>query len=368
MSFWGISKTVNRKSKFTALLSVFVMLVSSVSFSLVNTAFAADEDDEGKRAPPEARSSQTLSRQVFTRINEVMELRDMEDLVGAREVMDEIKELYDRDRLNDREKFVMWQFYANLDQLEENYAGATEAYRQMLSLPNLSQDQLEQSMFMLASLYYIQEEFEEAIEQYLEYNEIALEPNEDVFYRLATAYYQTERYADAIPPLLRNMEIVRNKGEEVPKNTYDLLRSLYFSVEDYPSMLQTLREIIVLYNDPDDWPLWPGTLGQLERFTDQAQAYYVAYSQDLLTSDAGLVNFAAQLYNNDYPFGCARVISDGMEEGIIEEDEGNLSFLATCYQLAREDAMAAVALEKAAPMGEDGELYARLGTCIHEYG
>jgi len=50
-----------------------------------------------------------------------------------------------------------------------------------------------------------------------------------------------------------------------------------------------------------------------------------------------------------------------MAEGIIEEDEGNLAFLSTCYQIAREDAKAASPLERAAAMSEDGEHYARLG-------
>ena len=85
----------------------------------------------------------------------------------------------------------------------------------------------------------------------------------------------------------------------------------------------------------------PAVLGQIERFQEQAQSYYVTNAASYLDSDSQLVNFAAQLYNNDYPYGCARVMEKGMSEGIIEEDEGNLSFLSTCYQIAREDAKAA---------------------------
>ena len=367
-----ISYSLLKVTSFTLLLAAVMAVPFFVNSALPglikNIALIAAEEEEGRRAPPEARSSQTLGRRVFTRINEVMELRDMELYAEALEVLGEIKEDFDRDRLNDREKFVMWQFYANIYQVQENYDGAIESYREILTLDNLNQEQLEQSLFYLGSLYYVQEKFPEAIEQFLEYNEYALEPNDDVYFRIGTAYYQMEQYPEAIPYILRNMEIKRSKNEDISKNTYDLLRALYFNVEDYAKAYQVLRESVVLFNEQNDWVLLPAVLGQIERFQEQAQSYYVTNAAGYLDTDSQLVNFAAQLYNNDYPYGCARVMEKGMSEGIIEEDEGNLSFLSTCYQIAREDAKAAEPLEKAAEMSEDGENYARLGRIYSTMG
>ncbi len=367
-----ISYSLLKVTGFTLLLAAVMAVPFFVNSALPglikNIALIAAEEEEGRRAPPEARSSQTLGRRVFTRINEVMELRDMELYAEALEVLGEIKEDFDRDRLNDREKFVMWQFYANIYQVQENYDGAIESYREILTLDNLNQEQLEQSLFYLGSLYYVQEKFPEAIEQFLEYNEYALEPNDDVYFRIGTAYYQMEQYPEAIPYILRNMEIKRSKNEDISKNTYDLLRALYFNVEDYAKAYQVLRESVVLFNEQNDWVLLPAVLGQIERFQEQAQSYYVTNAAGYLDTDSQLVNFAAQLYNNDYPYGCARVMEKGMSEGIIEEDEGNLSFLSTCYQIAREDAKAAEPLEKAAEMSQDGENYARLGRIYSTMG
>lgn len=344
------------------LLAAVVTLLPMADISVIGgQVMAAEEDDDGRRAPPEARSSQTLGRRVYTRINEVMERRDMEDFAGAMAILDEIKEDYDRDRLNDREKFVMWQFYANLHQIGENYPAAIAAYREMMTLPNLTQDQIEQTLFYLGSLYYVEEQFREAIDYFNQYNDIALEPNDDVYFRIGTAHYQLEEYPESIPFILRNMEILRSNGEAIPKNTYDLLRALYFNVEDYEKAYQVLRESVVLYNESDDWVLLPAVLGQIERFTEQAQSYYVVNTLEHLDSDSQLINLAAQLYNNDYPYGCARIMEKGMNDGIIEQDEDNLAFLSTCYQIAREDEKAAVPLERAAAMSEDGEHYARLG-------
>ena len=362
-----INTTVLLKLSSFVFLTAVMMVVPTISDSVIpgfingGQVLAANNE---RRAPPTARSSQTLGRRMVGRINEVMELRDMELFDEALEILEEVREDYDRDRLNDREKFVMWQFYANIYQIQEKYDQAIEAYRQITLLPNMTQDQLEQAFFYLGSLYYIQELFPQAIDTFLEYNQMALEPNEDVYFRIGTAYYQMEDYPNAISPILKNMEIIRSKNETISKNTYDLLRAIYFNIEDYDSAYQILRESVVLYNDSDDWILLPAVLGQVERFAEQAQSYYVTDTLGYLDSESQLVNLAAQLYNNDYPYGCARIMEEGMSEGIIEEDEGNLSFLSTCYQIAREDAKAAPPLEKAAALSEGGENYARLGRVL----
>jgi tetratricopeptide (TPR) repeat protein len=354
------------------LLSGFIfvlpVLVASTGNQLFSNTGVMAADDDGARAPPAARSTQTLGRRVYTRINEVMELRDMELYAEALEVLGEIREDYDRDRLNDREKFVMWQFYANLYQIQEQYPRAIQAYVEMLNLDNLTQEQVEQTLFYLGSLYYVEEQFSEAIDYFNQYNDIAIEPNEDVYYRIGTAHYQLEEFQEAIPFILRNMEILRNNNEEISKNTYDLLRAIYFNVEDYEAAYQVLRESVVLFDDEDDWVLLPAVLGQIERFVEQAQSYYVVDTLGHLDSDSQLINLAAQLYNNDYPYGCARIMERGMSDGIIEQDEGNLQFLSTCFQIAREDAKAIVPLARAAEMSEDGENYARLGRIYSTLG
>lgn len=329
--------------------------------ALISSALAAEEGEGGRRPPPTTRASETLTRPVYERIEKVMALREAEDYAGARVLMQEIRDLYDRDRLNDREKYTMWLFLASLDQAEENYPGAIANYREVLKLPNLQPDQLEQTWFYIGSLHYALEQFREAIDAFNTYNEIAVEPNDDVYLRIATAYYQLEEYQNAVPAVLRNMELARAKGKEIPQSTYGLLRALYLTMEDYPNARQTLREMVVLYNEAADWGYLAAIEGQLENFTVQGETLYVANAAGFLDTESQLLNLASQLYNNDNPFGCSTVITEGMAEGLIEEDEENLSFLATCLQLAREDAKAAPILERAAPLAEDGELFMRLG-------
>src|SRR5690606_16041926 len=107
------------------------------------------------------------------------------------------------------------------------------------------------------------------------------------------------------------------------QSTYSLLRALYFSLEDYEGAHQVLREMIVLFNEPDDWGYLAAVNSQLERFEDSAYIYYVANAGGYLDSEAQLVNLAAQLSSYENPFGAAQVMESGIEAGLIEETENN---------------------------------------------
>ena len=342
-----------------AVLYMVPVVDSATGWQFLSPTLQAAE--EGRRPPPSTRQSQTLSQQVFTRINRIIELRDLEDYVGAREELDEIRQMFDRGRLNDRETYTMWLFYASLDQAEENYRGALDNYIKILDVENLAPDLIEQTWFAIGSLNYFLEDFQAAIQAFEMYIQIAFEPNDDVYLRIATAYYTLEQYNESLEYLTQNIDMVRAKGENVPQSSYSLLRALHLNLEDFEAAYQVTREMVVLFNEAGDWALLANLAGQLERFNEQSYLYYVAEIGGYLDSDGEFRNLASQLFNFDNPWGCAQILEKGINEGIIEEDEDNLAFLATCYQVAREDARALPYLERAAAMSEDGELYARLG-------
>ena len=89
-----------------AILVLSMADIAGIDLIKGGQVFAQDDEEGGRRAPPEARSSQTLGRRVFTRINEVMELRDMEQYSEALAVLDEVKQDFDRDRLSIIQHFI----------------------------------------------------------------------------------------------------------------------------------------------------------------------------------------------------------------------------------------------------------------------
>jgi TonB family protein len=89
------------------------------------------------------RNDEVLSRRVFSLVNEVIQLRDTGNYGAAMDKLSELKTLDDAGRLNAREQFVMWQFYANLYQVQGESQEVIDTYERILALPGLTPEQRE---------------------------------------------------------------------------------------------------------------------------------------------------------------------------------------------------------------------------------
>lgn len=266
-------------------------LTSCVSQNVSHQVEIADQA-QARSAPAMERNDQVLSRRIYARIEEVMALRDSNEYEAAMEILSEIKALDDEGSLNTREQFVMWQFFANLYQIQERYEDAIIAYETMLTLQNLSQQQRQQALFYIASLNYVLRDYQEAIVRFEEYNRIGTEPDANAYLRIGTAHYLLEQYAEAIPPVLRSMEILQNKNETVPKNTYDLLRALYLTVEDYDAAMKVIEESLEFYNEEEDRVLLENIRANADGIPVNASASVILLQADRSNILNGAVNSA----------------------------------------------------------------------------
>lgn len=354
----GRFRTAGRSSLPAAALAVMLYVVSGAG-SEAFAQRAAEED--GPREPPPTRSSETLGRSVYTRVEDIMECRDNEDLACMKELLGEINEMYENDRLNTREKQVMFQFYAIVAQMEEDYPAALRWNQEILKLEELTLELRVQTLNSVAMLHYVLEDYESAIEVFEELIATAPEPDDDVYLRLAYAHYQLEQYREAIPPLLTNFELLRAQGQAIPKNSYGLLRALYLTLEEYRNAYQVVREAVVLFNDPTEWITLAQLSAQLDMFEDQAYIYWASLHGGFLDSGGEFKTLAQLLSQYENPYGCGEVMADALESGEMADEEDNLELAATCYQLAREYDMAVPFLEAAAEKYPSGENYAALG-------
>ncbi len=336
------------------------ILLAMLPLLLPSAVYAQQE----RRAPPAARSAQTLSRPVYQRLEEIMELRDEGDTAGADEVLLELRNMYERGRLNNAEELSMWRFYANFAAIEENYEEAIIYQELILGYDEraLPLDVREGALLLLGQLKFAVEDYNGSIDAYLEYLGMAFEQDIAVYQRIAFAYYSLEDFSNALNYILEFMDQTRAQGEPVNKGTYDLARSLNTLLEDLDSALQLTREMIVLFNDPSDWEFMVNVLGALERFDKQAHYIYAMNTFGFVDSEGHIINLSGQLFNNDYYWGAAKIIEQGLEQGLLDSDEDSWARLAQSYQLAREDRMAVDPFITAAELAEDGEMYSRLSS------
>lgn len=369
-----VNNKIDAFSKFLILtLAVALLplsLTTSSTITVLQSGAFAQEEEEGRRAPPAARSSQTLSRRVYERLEEIMELRDAEDFTGAYAVLDELMQMYRDGRLNEKETLTMWQFYANFAALNEQYEDAIRYQEEILNMGDLLlPEQIEDAYSMLGQLSYAVEDYQGAINYYLQYLDVALEPDLDPYLRIASAYYTIEEFAEAIPYVQQYMDISRDIGEDIDRSTYLLLRALYTTLERYPEALQTTREMIVTYQDREDWEFMINLLGVLERFQEQASFLYAMNTFGYLDSEGQITNLAAQFFNESFYWGSAKTMEQGLEEGMIEDADFDFwSNVGQAYQFAREDEMAIEPLTRAAELDETGDTYSRLATVYINLG
>jgi len=338
------------------------ILLATLPLLLPNSVYAQEE--EGRRAPPAARSAQSLSRPVYQRLEEIMELRDEGDIAGADEVLLELRTMFERGRLNNAEELSMWRFYANFAALEENYEDAIIYQELILGYDEraLPLDVREGALLLLGQLKFAVEDYNGSIDAYLEYLSMAFEQDIAAYQRIAFAYYSLDDFGNALNYILEFMDQTRAQGEPVDKGTYDLARSLNTLLDDLDSALQLTREMIVLFNEPADWEFMVNVLGALERFNEQAQYIYAMNTFGFVDSEGQIINLSGQLFNNEYYWGAAKIIEQGLEQGLLDSDEESWSRLAQSYQLAREDGMAVDPFITAAELAEDGGMYSRLSS------
>lgn len=170
----------------------------------------------------EARGS--LSREVYERIERVMEHREAGELAEAQRLLDELEVRLDNGELNNWETQVVWQFQANLAQINSDWELAHHYYGKILELPTLSSEHRAQSLNQIGALSFMQEDYPSAIGYFLQLLEIEPEADQrrSVHLRLSYAYYQLEQWEEA----LSHAESSRTLGNNA-RNTLALLKDLY---------------------------------------------------------------------------------------------------------------------------------------------
>jgi tetratricopeptide (TPR) repeat protein len=109
------------------------------------------------------------------------------------------------------------------------------------------------------------------------------------------------------------------------------------------------------------WIQLAAVYSELGRDLDSLAAQQLAHAQGLLTTDRELTRLAQLYLFNDLPFAAARVIQQGLDDGLVEDKSSNWRLHGDAWLAAREYEKALAPLHKAAELSDDGDLYLRLG-------
>ena len=352
--------------KLTFLITVLAMPMWSAQIALAG---------EEQRAPPTARTSGTLGPQVMRAISRIQELMtpededDEPDLVAAKEELDE---LYERrfQRMNDFEKQTTLSFYTNYYLTTENYPDAIRIFEQMLTLENLREDIRRRTLRSLGQLHAAEENWEQSIRFYTDWRQVSLEEDDLVFRGLSYAHYQLEQFAEAEPHWINYMEFKLAAGETLRRDDYSYLNGLYFVLEDFERALDVTKTMIVLFNNSIDWLNLSAVYASLDDEERRIQSMNLAHLRGLIDNDTRFLNLGQSMAGLDIPYSGANIILDGIDIGVVEEDEDNLTILTQMYLISSEFERALEPAGRAAELSDNGDGYDTFGYIhyvLHDY-
>jgi len=266
--------------------------------------------------------------------------------------------------LNSYELAQIWNTLAFAYYTLEDIPNTIRSYEQILQQGTISEALEISSLRALFQLYYSEEKYELAIQYIDRWQALQAAPDAGVTFIKATAYYQLENFRESLRWAIRVEEIAKEQQKEVKENWYYLQVVLYNEFQDTDNVIRVLETLITFYPKKQYWMYLAGMYSEKEWDDKSLSAYYAAYIQGFLAREMEVVMLSQRLLGASVPYEASQILDKGFKEGLIEENEKNLTLLATAYTMAQETDLAIDAWREATRFAEDGELHYRLAQAL----
>lgn len=269
------------------------------------------------------------------------------------------------DRLESHERAEVFNLYAYAHYLNDNIPESLDYYVRTISEEGANGPLVERNLKTIAQLNMLEDDFQTALQYYMNWAcvrslKVATPLGPREYSELANIYYRLDNLNEAlryISTAINLEEAVGNIGRE---NWYSMQRSLHYQQNDIPAVIAVLKKLIVYYPDVKYWRELGGMFSEMEDTESQLAAYYLAYLQNGLETEGQMKGLGYLMIAAGAPYQGAALMIEGIEEGLIEEDEETMRAIGSALYQAREMDEALPWMERAAEAGGEGEAYAGL--------
>ncbi len=378
---------------FLRLLSLFFV------FSLVIAPFDLGAQSQDQKVTyKKARALQTSTAKKIVKVVEALERVDENgkedpDFVTVKEILNELLEK--RDSLRSYDRSVMWNYWGYVYFSEERYSDAMQAYKNLLAEPESTIPLRVASLFTLAQLNFVNEDYEEGVKVLLQWMDEVEVVTAQGWSLLGQAYFQVgtdkkseseklDYYEKALESMLSAVQTAELEEYKPKENWYVLMAACYNELslrigkeESLYKQLDIYEILVNLYPKKMYFIQLGGIYGQLSRELDYMITLNAAYQKDLLDKESEYLALAQLLLLNNNPYWAAKVLEAGRikkvpvidektkEEKIlpvVKDNEKNLKLLADAWRMAQEIDIAIPIMEKAAKLAKDGQTFIILGS------
>jgi tetratricopeptide (TPR) repeat protein len=335
-------------------LGLVVFIVGSVE---IFSASFVHADTEVKsisvKAKSRVRRTPALRPVVYTKLEEVQKLADKKNYTAAFEKLTLLQKM----QRNSYEQAMTFSMQAYVHFNKENWAEAAKSYESLLNIKNIPISLEETTLFSLAKLYFIQEQYKPALETLNTWFELTEKPNSQAYVMRAQMHYEMKNYLSALPDIKRAMSIAHEQGLKKPENWLLLERAIYYQNKDFKAMERCLKDLVALYPKKSYWLQLAAIYNELNKPLKELAIMEMMYDQGVLQSELELVNLAQALLANNSPYKSASIILTGIKDKKIEENAKNLRLLGDSLMLAKEYSESINVLERAANLSQQSKDY-----------
>jgi len=320
---------------------------------------SAQEVQEAGTEVREERSVQ-MSEQIYRRLTAIHELLGDGQIEEALSRLDTLQ----NQRLSTYEEAVLYQTLGFCHAQAGDYPRAIEAFERCIAMDVLSNTAQQGMLYSLAGLYASEGRFEDTISTLSTWLRFAQEPvPADAYMLIGSSYAELERLDPALPYVRE-----ANRRATTPNESwYTLELSIYFENLDYPSAVELLREMVLIWPDTARfWEMLASAYLQLEDDGNALATWMVAYKKGLIHEEAKLLNLVRLNMFLDVPYEAGRILDAEMAAGRITKDRDNLELLLSAWTGAREFDRAVDVIDALAPMSDDGAYYMHKARLLNE--
>lgn len=350
--------------------SVFIWLlgvmINLVALSAAGVTYAAESDDKAeqrKYANVKTRQRQAVGKNCANKLQGIQEIFSGEtELTADRysQIIRELRSFLETSCSSSYEKSQVYNMLGFAYYSVEQYKEAIASYLSMLAEPKVDERQKTTTHYTLAQLYLIEENYSQAAKQLENWMADATIVSAEGRVLLAQAYYHLERKQEALGLVNTVIDEAVAKGLTPKEGWWLLQRVLYYEKQEYPRVIDILKQLVTYYPKQTYWQQLGGVYGQLEQNINRLVSLDVLNLSGGLSSERQLLSLAYLYLGAEVPYRAARIIESGLASGAIKVSGKNYDLLGSAWLQSRETEKALIALEHAAKLSNSGETWSRL--------
>lgn len=348
------------------LLRVLLVIAMVAAAGSAGHSFAKDKDGK-KPTPPPTKQTQVIRAETYKKMEVAQKAFEAKDYKGALAALDGLKAT--EAKLNDYERATLYSLYAAVYYAQEQLPKTIESYVAVLKQPNLPDGLRDSSLYALAQIYFIAEDYPKAIAVVKKWLSVVAEPSPEGYALMAQAYYQTQKFAEAEKALVTSLQISKQRGQAPKEAALALLRAIYYERKEYAKAARVLEMLVSMQPGKSTyWQQLAGMRGLMDQQREQVRLMHAAYRAQLLSNESDLLNLARLYMVSEVPYPAVRLLAQGMKNKSIKVSAENLQLYAQALAMSKEYKQQIPVLQKLATMTGEARHYVYLGQAYNETG